>query len=65
MSNNWNLRADILEITHRWTLPFFAFLIVSLLGIGVSFLLPSPYRAESDLYVAYIADAIYRNQEYT
>ncbi len=63
MSNNWNLRADILEITHRWTLPFFAFLIGSLLGIGVSFLLPSPYRAESDLYVAYNADAIYRNPD--
>lgn len=63
MSYNWNLRADILEISHRWTLPFFAFLIGSLIGIGVSFLLPSPYRAESDLYIAYNADGVYRNPD--
>ncbi len=63
MSNSWNLRAEILEISHRWPLPFLAFLIGSLLGIGISFLLPSPYRAESDLYVAYNADAVYRNPD--
>lgn len=63
MSYNWNLRADILEISHRWTLPFFAFLIGSLIGIGISYLLPSPYRAESDLYVAYNADGVYRNPD--
>lgn len=63
MSNNWNLRTEILEISHRWPLPFIAFLIGSLLGIGISFLLPSPYRAESDLYVAYNADAVYRNPD--
>lgn len=63
MTIDWNPRADILQITHRWYLPFFAFLIGSILGIGISLLLPSPYRAESTLYVAYNADAIYRNPD--
>jgi hypothetical protein len=63
MTLYWNVRQDILEIAHSWPAIFFAFLLGSLLGWGVSYILPTSYRAESGLYVAYNADAIYRNPD--
>ncbi len=63
MLTEWSLRNELLTITHRWHLPVIAFLLGSLLGWGVSILIPSPYRAEMELYVAYNADAIYRNPD--
>jgi hypothetical protein len=60
---NWNFRQEILEIAHYWPVIFIAFLIGSLLGWGVSYILPTSYRAESELNVAYNADAIYRNPD--
>lgn len=59
----WNLREEILEIAHSWLAIFIAFLVGSLLGWAVSYILPAPYRAESVLYVAYNADAVYRNPD--
>jgi len=63
MPPEWNPRFELLEIAHRWYQVFLAFLIGSLLGWGSGYLLPSPYRAETGLYVAYNADAIYRNPD--
>ena len=54
---------EILDISHRWSQVFLAFLLGSLLGWGAAFLFPTPYRAQNDLYVAYNGDAIYRNSD--
>jgi hypothetical protein len=59
----WSIREEILAISHRWHLPMIAFLIGSLIGWGTSFLFPTPYRAELQLYVAYNADDVYRNPD--
>lgn len=59
----WSLREELLAVSHRWPLPVLAFLIGSLIGYGFSFLLPTPYRSEVDLFVAYNGDAIYRNPD--
>ncbi len=62
-SHEWNLRTEILAISHRWWQVFVAFLLGCLLGWGAAFLVPTPYRAQNDLYVAYNGDAIYRNSD--
>jgi hypothetical protein len=59
----WHLRDEILELSHRWYLISLAFFIGSLLGWLASMLLPTTYRAEIPLYVAYSADAFYRNPD--
>ena len=61
--HEWNLRTEILDISHRWLQVFLAFLLGSLLGWGAAFLFPTPYRAQNELYVAYNGDAIYRNSD--
>lgn len=63
MPHQWNLRLELLEISHRWYQVFLAFLLGALLGWGSGYLFPRPYRAETGLYVAYNADAIYRNPD--
>lgn len=63
MLSDWNLREEILAVSHRWWLAVLAFLLGSLIGIGISFLVPANYRAESVLGVAYNGDAIYRNPD--
>jgi hypothetical protein len=63
MTYEWNLRDEILEISHRWQQVFLAFLLGSILGWGVALLFPTPHRAQSELYVAYNGDAIYRNAD--
>jgi hypothetical protein len=63
MLTEWTLREEILSISHRWWLPVISFLIGSLIGFGVAYFFPTPYRAEMNLYVAYNADAIYRNPD--
>lgn len=63
MINEWSLREQVLEISHRWLIPVLAFLLGCLLGWGISYILPAPYRADADLSVAYNADAIYRNPD--
>ena len=63
MLSDWNLREEILAVSHRWWLAVLAFLLGSLIGIGISFLVPGNYRAESVLGIAYNGDAIYRNPD--
>lgn len=63
MLTEWHFRDEILELSHRWYLPFLAFLLGCLVGWIASMLLPTTYRAEIPLYVAYNADAFYRNPD--
>lgn len=63
MTNEWRLRTEILEITHRWPQVLLAFLLGCLLGWGVGLVFPTTHRAQSEIYVAYNGDAIYRNPD--
>ncbi len=63
MNNEWNVSNTILDITHRWPILIIAFLIGSLIGWSVSYILPSSYQAEASLYVAFNADAFFRNPD--
>ena len=63
MNNEWNVRKTILDISHRWPIIIFVFLLGSLIGWGVSYFLPSPYLAEASVYVAFNADAFFRNPD--
>jgi hypothetical protein len=63
MNHAWSLRAEILEVSHRWPLPLLAFLIGSLVGWAVAGLIPTPYRAESSLSVAFSDDLVVRNPD--
>ncbi len=63
MTHDWNLRNEILEISHRWQQVFLAFLLGSALGWGAAFIFPTPHRAQAELYVAYNGDAIFRNAD--
>ena len=49
--NTWNLRTEILALSHRWFWVVASFLLGALLGWLVSLLWPAPYRATLDLYV--------------
>jgi hypothetical protein len=59
--NEWNLREALLAVTHRWVVILIFLLIGGLLGLGGSFIAPSPYRATLDLYVG--IDAYRANQD--
>lgn len=63
MVNEWNARTEILAATHRWPVVMLFILIGSLVGVAIAYLLPSPYRAESTLHVAYNADVHLRNPD--
>lgn len=63
MNNEWNVRNTVLDITHRWPIIILAFLLGSLIGWGISYFLPSPYQAEASVYVAFNADAFFRNPD--
>jgi hypothetical protein len=62
-TNEWKLRTEILEITHRWPQVLIAFLLGSLLGWGVGLVFPTTHRTQSEIYVAFNADAVYRNPD--
>ena len=49
--NTWNLRNEILRITHQWHVIIAFALVGTLFGWGTSIVWPSSYRATLDLYV--------------
>lgn len=59
--NSWYLRAEILNISHRWPLIVMFILAGSLVGWTISVILPAPHRAESSLHVSYNSDIHARN----
>jgi hypothetical protein len=63
MNNEFSLRDEILRIGNRWPYPLLAFILGSLIGLGLSLLLPIQYRAESRIGVSYNADVIFRNPD--
>lgn len=63
MVNEWNPRAEILAATHRWPVVMLFILAGGLIGVAIAYLLPSPYRAEASLLVAYNADVHTRNPD--
>jgi hypothetical protein len=60
---DWDLRRDILQFSHYWPITILAFLLGSLIGIGISYLVPVPYRAEAGLSVAFNLDISPRNPD--
>lgn len=60
---NWDLRREILMFAHRWPMVFLAFLLGSLLGFGLVYLFPAPYRAEVGLAVVFNPDVNPRNPD--
>jgi hypothetical protein len=63
MINDWSLRSEVLAISHRWPLPLLAFLVGCILGVGASVFLPTTFRAETSLDVAYNGDLLVRNPD--
>ncbi len=63
MAREYNLREEVLAVTQRWPIPFLVFILGCLLGWGVSYLFPAPYRAQELFSVAYNGDTIYRNPD--
>ena len=53
MISDWSVRDEIIRVTHYWPIPVIAFLIGSLVGWGLSYILPPAYQAEVELFVAY------------
>jgi hypothetical protein len=51
--SDWSVRDEIIRVTHYWPLPVIAFIIGSLVGWGLAYILPPSYRAEVTLFVAY------------
>jgi hypothetical protein len=49
--SEWSLREEIFHVTHRWPVIVMFCLVGSLLGLAISFCLPSPHRATKELYV--------------
>ena len=60
---DWDLRTEILKLSHFWPLPFVIFLAGCLIGWGIGAIWPSPYRAETTLHVSYNGDSIFRNSD--
>ncbi|MDD2695763.1 MAG: hypothetical protein PHD58_07555 [Anaerolineales bacterium] len=59
----WTLREEIYAAAHRWPQFLLAFILGSLLGWGLTFLVPTSYRAERGLLVTFNPDALYRNPD--
>jgi hypothetical protein len=49
--DGWLLREWIHELTHRWDIIIGFILVGSIIGLGLSFIFPSYYRASRDIYV--------------
>jgi hypothetical protein len=63
MNREWSLQTQVFEFTHRWYLPFLAFLLGSLLGWGFSKYVPTQYRAETSLSVSFSDELTIRNPD--
>jgi hypothetical protein len=63
VENEWSLREQILRTAHQWPYPLMACILGALLALGISFLIPVRYVAESRLSVSYFSDAIFRNSD--
>ena len=59
--NEWYIRTEILNVTHRWPLIVLFILAGYLIGWAVAVILPAPHRAESSLHVSYNGDIHARN----
>ncbi len=51
MTREWYLRDYLLELSQKWYLIVVCFAVGALIGWGVSFIKPTIYRADLDLYV--------------
>jgi hypothetical protein len=60
---DWDFRSEILQFSHYWPLTFLAFLLGSLVAIGISYFIPVPYRAEAGLSVTFNLDIAPRNPD--
>ncbi len=60
---DWNFRAEIIEISHRWPIIVAFILVGSLVGGLLAYAQPSPYQAESRWHVTYNADVSPRNPD--
>ena len=49
--NNWNLRTEILKISHQWYQVVIFCVVGGLGGLGLGKVWPSPYRVSTDIYV--------------
>ena len=63
MVTNWTVRDEILSLSQRWHWLVSAFLLGSLLGWGISWILPPVYQAQVELYVAINADTEFTNPD--
>jgi hypothetical protein len=60
---DWDLRREILQFSHYWPITILAFLLGSLIGVGLSYLIPVPYRAEAGLSISFNLDISPRNPD--
>ncbi len=60
---DWDLRRDILQFSHYWHITVLAFLLGSLIGVGLSYFVPVPYRAEAGLSITFNLDISPRNPD--
>lgn len=53
MVTDVSLRDEVYQVTHNWPYPVLAFLIGSLIGWGLSYVLPPTHQAEVEFFLAY------------
>jgi hypothetical protein len=51
MSQNWSLRDELVAASQRWPLIVLFILVGALVGLGIAWIMPSPYEASKDIYV--------------
>ena len=49
--DSWSLREEILKIINKWYLVLLFTILGGVAGLALSYILPAPFRATSDLYV--------------